>query len=240
MSAWAEEPVVDVLYGVVRANEERRLRWELSQVDGDVEHLSNHSLGVGEEREREIAKVALEARQFFSGTGADANDGTTNGGKQIMLFLEGKASSLARGGIVPRVEENDAPCAIKRGAVKGFPVLVFKNKARGILSDDVGAHGDHSVWKQVPHPCAFCLHVGPVVSALPNDDGDAVDNADAVFEELVSFVGVVGYQFDGCDAHAVQHFCGKIVLSGVAWQAQGKVGIEGVKAGVLEGVSLHF
>ena len=53
-----------------------------------VEHLSNQ-LGIGEEGEREVAKVALEARQFFVGARPDANDGTPDGGKQIMLFLEG-------------------------------------------------------------------------------------------------------------------------------------------------------
>ena len=165
-------------------------------MDRDVEHLSNHALWVGEEREREVAKIALEARQFFGGTGADTNDGTAHGGEEIVLLLEGQTPSLARGGIVSRVEENDAPCTVKRGAVKGFAVLVFKNEARGILSDDVGAHDDHSVWKQVPHPCAFCFHVRQVVSALPNNDGDPVDDVDTVLQKLVPLVGVVGYEFN--------------------------------------------
>ena len=84
------------------------------------------------------------------------------------------------------------------------------------------------------HPRAFGFHVRPILGALAHDDWHSIGDIDAVVEELVPLVGVVGDQLDGGDAHRVQHLCGEIVLSGVSGQAQGKVGVEGVKAGVLK------
>ena len=83
------------------------------------------------------------------------------------------------------------------------------------------------------HPRAFGFHVRPILGALAHDDRHSIGNLDAVVEELVPLVGVVGDQLDGSDAHRVQHLCGEIVLSGVGGQAQSQVGVEGVEPGVL-------
>ena len=63
----------------------------------DVELFSNHTFWVGEEREWKVTDVALEARQFFGGSGANAHDGATDRGKQVVLFLERQTTALAGG-----------------------------------------------------------------------------------------------------------------------------------------------
>lgn len=90
------------------------------------------------------------------------------------------------------------------------------------------------------HPGAFGLHVVSILVALAHDDGHAVGHLDAMVHKLLSLVGVVGDQFDGLNAHRVQHLSGEIVAASVAWKAERKVGIQGVKTGVLQRVSLHF
>ena len=90
------------------------------------------------------------------------------------------------------------------------------------------------------HPCALRIHVCLVLGALSNDDWHTVDHVDAVLEELTALVRVVGDQFDGGDAHAVQHFRCEVVFAGIAWQAKSEVGIKGIEAGVLQSVCLHL
>ena len=65
------------------------------------------------------------------------------------------------------------------------------------------------------HPCALGSHVVSVVGALANDDGDAVRNFDALVEQLVSLVGIVGGELHRGDAHGVEHFGGEIVLASI-------------------------
>ncbi len=78
------------------------------------------------------------------------------------------------------------------------------------------------------------------MGALPDDDGDAIDDVDAVVEQLLSLVRVVGCQLDVRNAHGVQHFGGEVVPASISREAEGEVGIQRVVPLVLEGIGLHL
>ena len=94
--------------------------------------------------------------------------------------------------------------------------------------------------EDVTHSGRLGREIGTVVGALADDDGDSVNNVDAVVEQLLSFVGVVGHQLDVGDAHRIQHLSSEIVPSGIGRQAEGEVGVQRVVPFVLEGIGLHF
>src|SRR6056300_875605 len=94
--------------------------------------------------------------------------------------------------------------------------------------------------ENVAHSCRFRGKVGTVVGALPDDDGDAIDDVDAVVEQLLSLVRVVGCQLDVRNAHGVEHFGGEVVPASISREAEGEVGIQRVVPLVLEGIGLHL
>ena len=67
MPSGPEEPVVHVLNGVVRPDKEGGFRRELTEVNGDVEHLPDHAFGVGQQREREVAECILASSSVVPG-----------------------------------------------------------------------------------------------------------------------------------------------------------------------------
>lgn len=78
------------------------------------------------------------------------------------------------------------------------------------------------------------------MGALAHDNGDSVDNVDAVVKELLALVWVVGHQFKVGDAHRIQHLGGEVVAAGIGRQAESEVGVQRVVTFVLERVGLHF
>lgn len=164
---------------------------------GHVELLAHRSLGVSQQRKRQVAERGLESRQFFSRPRADSDNGATHGSEQIVLFLEGQATSLAGRRIVAGIEEHNAPRPVERVAVKDLAFFVFKSETWRLLADDVDFHVQASVGEDVAHPGPFGLHVVAVLGALADDDGDPIGYLDTMVHELVPLIGIVGGQFHG-------------------------------------------
>mgnify|MGYP003339843244 CR=1 FL=1 len=57
-----------------------------------------------------------------------------------MLFFEGQTSTLTGGRIVARIEENDTPRSVERGAVKDVAFLVLKCEGWNGLANEVRFH----------------------------------------------------------------------------------------------------
>ena len=72
-----------------------------------------------------------------------------------MLFFERQASSLAGGGVVSRIEENDSPSSLEGLAVKDLAVFIFQSETWGLLSYDVDAHHQPSVGRMCPIRAPF-------------------------------------------------------------------------------------
>ena len=74
MTAWSEEPVVDVANRVVWSDKERGFGWKLSQMNGDTELFSNDTLWVSEKGEREVAEVGFETCELLGRSWAYSDD----------------------------------------------------------------------------------------------------------------------------------------------------------------------
>ena len=94
--------------------------------------------------------------------------------------------------------------------------------------------------ENVAHSGRFGRKIGTVVGALADNDGDPVDDVDAVIEQLLAFVRVVGHQLDIGDAHRIQHLGGEVVSPRIGWQTEGEVGVKRIVTLVLKCVGLHF
>ena len=118
------------MHGVIRSDEERGLGREAAQVHGDVKRGGDEAIWVRQNWERQTAGEAfLERPMAVNGVATDADDRTARRNEQVVLFLEGQATSLAGGGIVPAVEENQAPCPVEEVESNTLPSSAFNSNA---------------------------------------------------------------------------------------------------------------